>query len=87
MFISTTSHVSIPTEYFAVRSGQEMDLASVIAMNFMLQVFLIFIRFEQGSEDHLGSPLVTSASIVPTRATNKLRNLNVWRQSSVTGEE
>ena len=54
MFISTTSHISIPTEYFSVRSGQEMDLASeiamnFIAMNFMLQVFLILIRFEQGS--------------------------------------
>ena len=27
--------IPTPTEYFTVKSGQEMDLAPVIAMNFM----------------------------------------------------
>ena len=42
MFISTTSHISIPNEYFAIRSGQEMDLAPVIAMNFMCYKFFLY---------------------------------------------
>ena len=41
--------IPIPTEYFTVKSGQEMDLASVISMNFyVLEDFLTFVRFEQG---------------------------------------
>ena len=39
--------ITAPTEYFTVKSEQEMDLVSVIAMNFMLEVFLIFLQFEQ----------------------------------------
>ena len=44
MFIPT------PTEYFRVKSGQEIDLAPVIAMNYVLEGFLIFLRFEQGGQ-------------------------------------
>ena len=86
MFISTSSHISIRTEYFAVRSGLEMDLAPVIAMNFMCYKFFLYQSGLSRGQDHLVLPLVTSASIVPTGATNKLRNLNVWSQSSVTAE-
>ena len=42
MFISTTFHISIPTKYFAVRSGQEMDLAPLIPMNFMCYKFFLY---------------------------------------------
>ena len=28
-------YIAVPTKYFTVKSEQEMDLASVIAMNFM----------------------------------------------------
>ena len=64
MFISTTSHISIPTDYFAVRSGQEMDLAPVNAMNFMHYVFVILIRFDQGS----GSPELVSGNVSVNRS-------------------
>ena len=57
-----------PTECFTVKSELEMDLAPVIAMNF------IFLRFEQGGPDPLNLPLVMPASIAPIRATNKVRN-------------
>ena len=36
-------NIPIPTKYFAVRSGQEMDLARVIAMNFMCYKFFFYI--------------------------------------------
>ena len=64
-------HRRRPTEYFAVKSEQEMDLVSVIAMNFM-KVFLIFLRLEQGSRplESQNPSLVTPASIVPIRSTN-----------------
>ena len=35
MFIPNTSQHSHPSEYFIVKSGQEIGLAPVIAMNFM----------------------------------------------------
>ena len=37
----------ILAEYFTVKSGQEIDLALVVAVNFMCQKFF-FLRFEQG---------------------------------------
>ena len=58
--------MAAPTEYFTVKSEQEMDLASVIAMNFM-KVLFIFLRLEQRSRplESQNPPLVTLASIVP----------------------
>ena len=73
MFISTL------TEYFTVKSGQEVALAPVIAVNFMcLKFFLYFCCLSWGS-DSWNLPLVTPASIVLPRATNKVKNLNVFR--------
>ena len=83
MFIPTTSQHPQPTEYSTVRSGQEMDLAPVIVMIFMCYKFcLYFSGLSWRSPDHLDPPQVTPASIVPTRATNKVRNLNVLQCSN-----
>ena len=49
-----------------------MDLAPVIAINFIN----IFSGLSRGVTDPLNPSLVTPASIVPTRATNKVRNVN-----------
>ena len=70
--------IAAPTEYFTVKSEQEMDLASVSAMNFMCLKLLYFSSLSRGP-DPLNPSLVTPASIVPIRATNKVRNLNVLR--------
>ena len=34
--------IPTPTEYFTVKSGQEMKLAAVIAMNFMHYKFFLY---------------------------------------------
>ena len=36
------SVIPTPTEYFTVRSGQEMDLAPVIGVNFMCEKFFLY---------------------------------------------
>ena len=49
---------------------------------YVLLVFLIFLRFKQGVRTLLEPPLVMPASIAPTRAANKVRNLNVLQWSN-----
>ena len=68
-----------PTEYFTVKSGQEIDLAPVIAVNFMCLKFFFYFSGLRKGLDSYNSPLVTPASIVLTRATNKARNFNALR--------
>ena len=53
----------IPIEYFTAKPGQEMDLAPVIAMNFMrYKFFLLFSSLKKGGfgprEPSLDPPLV-----------------------------
>ena len=63
--------VATPHRVILLFSEQEMDLASVFAMNFM-KVFFLFLLLEQGSrplESHNPS-LTTPTSIVPIRAAN-----------------
>ena len=55
-----------------------MVLAPVIAMNFMYyKFFLYFSGLTRGGPDPFNPLRATPASIVPTRATNKVKNLNV----------
>ena len=63
--------VAVSHWYFTVKSELDMDLALVIAMDFM-KVFLLFLRLEQGSGplESQNPPLVTPSSIVPIKATN-----------------
>ena len=68
-----------PTEYFSVKSGQEMDLDPVIAVNFMCSKFFFYFSALRRGPDSQNPPLVTPALIVLTRATNKVRNLNALR--------
>ena len=42
MFIPPHPSIPIPYQYFTVRSGQEMDLAPVIAINFMCCKFFLY---------------------------------------------
>ena len=61
--------IAAPTEYFTVKSEQEMDLASVIATNFMCYKFFLYFSGWGRGRDPLNPSLVTPASIVPIRVT------------------
>ena len=45
----------------------------------MLEIFIIYVRFEQEGQNPTNPLLVKPQSIVPTRATNKVRKLNVLK--------
>ena len=63
--------MTVSHRYFTVKSELEMEIASVIAMDF-IKVFLLFLRLEQGSGplESQNPPLVTPSSVVPITATN-----------------
>ena len=56
-----------------------MDLASVIAMNFMCWKFFLYFSGMSRVRDPLNPSLVTPALIIPIRATNKNKNFNFLR--------
>ena len=68
--------MAVSHRYFTVKPELEMDLASVIAMDFMI-VFLLFLRLEQGSGplESQNPLLVTPSSIVPIKATNSAETI------------
>ena len=72
------------TEYFTVKSGQEMGHAPVIAMNFMCKKFFLnFSGLSRGwsglFESATGYVSVDRSYHSQTRSRSKVKNLNVLR--------